>query len=931
MCWFGAVAHAGLPETPRPRQLTVADGLPSNRINGIAEDRAGYLWVATADGLVRHDGRDFRIWRVEQGLHDNFVWTVHVDARNRVWIGTQQTGLAMLDADRRVFRYYNRDNTPILASDDVWSVTSTADGTVWFGTAASGLYRLTSSGRITRYMPRAGDVRSLPHASVGQLVVAPDGTLWIGTKGGVARWTGRDFERLPADALNSQDVNGLTVEPDGTLWIGTPNGVSVRLPSGRYSRTPWADRGLPDKILHVLQRDRSGQYWFDIAAGLGRDREDKVETVPLYSAVASGLVRPSWVGAHEDREGGVWFASYNNGLWYLPANWRRFSVLSRRIDATESIANAHVRGIAASASGDMWLVGTGGVLDRLDPETGEVKHVYRDVGVGYVLRDVFEDRAGQVWVSYRDGVARVDPVSGQLSRWNTTDSVDAALSGESFFAQSADDMIWVATQRGGVQTRDDAGRVVVSIPPGRSGLPADLSIEQIQRAPDGGVWLAGSHGLLMWNEGQRQFESVPGSPDRSVHGFAIGDDGRVWLARFGAAEAYRWDGATLRFEKSIDTRHGFPALTPSGLAVDAAGRVWLTSVRGLIRVDPDDRSVRLYGVHDGLPGQQFEGSPVLRPGDRRVLAGSTEGLVLFDPAAVASANPAPRLLVESVEVRRGEETIVFSPERPVSIRHGDRDVRIVARLLSFNDARNHAYRFRLAGYDTNWVDMGSSGERIFSQLKPGAYRLEVQARAADNVWSPVKAVTFEVTPPWWRTWWAIVGFVALAAVLLWSLANSYRTRLKRRHAWQLAQQKQELAEQASQAKTRFLANLGHEVRTPMTGVLGMSELLLGTPLNPQQRGYVGAIRGAGEHLLRLVNDALDLARIESGKLELADEVFDLHALVEELAALMGPLAKQRGLAFELSLSEDVPSSLRGDPARVRQVLLNLLGNAVKFT
>ncbi len=131
------------------------------------------------------------------------------------------------------------------------------------------------------------------------------------------------------------------------------------------------------------------------------------------------------------------------------------------------------------------------------------------------------------------------------------------------------------------------------------------------------------------------------------------------------------------------------------------------------------------------------------------------------------------------------------------------------------------------------------------------------------------------------------------------------TRLKRRHAWQLAQQKQELAEQASQAKTRFLATLGHEVRTPMTGVLGMSELLLGTPLNPQQRGYVGAIRGAGEHLLRLVNDALDLARIESGKLELADEVFDLHALVEELAALIGPLAKQRGLAFELSLSEDV--------------------------
>ncbi|HEV8694534.1 MAG TPA: two-component regulator propeller domain-containing protein [Lysobacter sp.] len=931
MCCIAAIAHAGLPETPRPRQLTVADGLPSNRINGITEDRLGYLWIATSDGLVRYDGIDFRIWRVEQGLRDNFVWTVHVDSNNRVWIGTQQAGLAMLDADRRQFHYYDRDNTPVMASNDVWSVASTADGTVWFGTADSGLYRLTRNGKITRYVPRVGNPRSLPNASVGQLAVARDGTLWIGTKGGAARWTGRDFERIPAAALNSPAVNGLTVEADGTLWIGTPEGVSVRRPDGSYSKTPWADRGIADKILHVLQRDRSGQYWFDIETGLGRDAESEVKPVPLYSAVANGLVRPSWIGAYEDREGGLWFVSYNNGLWHLPANWRRFSVLSRRVDAPESIANAHVRGIASSTSGDMWLVGTGGVLDRLDPETGHVAHIHKNVGDGYVLANVFEDRSGKVWVSYSDGLARVDPTSDQLTRWTRSEQADASLPGDAQFAQSGDRMLWMATERGGVQARDEAGHVVVSIAPGNGGLPADLSIEQIQLAPDGGLWIAGSHGLLMWNAGRRRFEPVPGAPDQHVYGFAPGERERVWLARFGAVEAYRWDGATLRFEESIDTRRGFPALAPSGLAVDAAGKIWLTSVRGLIRVDPDDRSVRVYGVHDGLPGQEFEDFPVLRPGDGRILAGGTEGLVLFDPAVVSGANPTPPLIIESIDVRRGDANVAFAPDDAISIHHGDRDLRIVARLLSFTDARNHAYRFRLAGYDPDWVEVDASGQRIFSQLRPGKYRLEVQARAADNIWSQVKTVAFEVTPPWWRTWWAIAGFIGLASLLFWSLANAYRDRLKRRHAWQLAEQQRELAEQASQAKTRFLATLGHEVRTPMTGVLGMSELLLGTQLNPQQRGYVGAIRGAGEHLLRLVNDALDLARIESGKLELADEAFDLHALMEELAALIGPLARQRGLAFEMTIGEDAPRQLRGDAARVRQILLNLLGNAVKFT
>jgi hypothetical protein len=127
-------------------------------------------------------------------------------------------------------------------------------------------------------------------------------------------------------------------------------------------------------VLHVLQRDRSGQYWYDIPlARPGWSKAHRAGAVVRRNRERP--VRPSWVGAHQDREGGLWFVSYSSGLWYLPANWRRFSVLSRRDDVPASIANAHVRGIAPSSGGDMWLVGTGGVLDRLDPETGAAQHI----------------------------------------------------------------------------------------------------------------------------------------------------------------------------------------------------------------------------------------------------------------------------------------------------------------------------------------------------------------------------------------------------------------------------------------------------------------------------------------------------------------------------------------------------------------------------
>ncbi|HEY0504616.1 MAG TPA: two-component regulator propeller domain-containing protein [Lysobacter sp.] len=926
----GMPAWAGLPETPHPRQLTVANGLPSNRINGVAEDQHGYLWIATSDGLARYDGIGFRVWRAEQGLRDNFVWAVHADARNRVWVATT-AGLALLDPERKRFRYYDRANTPGMGDDIVWTVTSTPDGAVWFGTAFGGLHRLDADGKVTRFMPREGDPRSLPDPEVGQLLVAPDGTLWVGTKGGVARWTGRDFERMPVEALASPLVNGISAERDGTLWFATPRGVGVRRADGATSATPWRDAGIDDTILHVLLRDRAGTYWLDVPQGLGRDDHGRMAVVPLYSGAAQGLVRPSWVGAHEDRDGGLWFASSGNGLWYLPRTWRQFAVLSRRLDDAASLGNADVRAIAPSADGSMWVVGTGGVLDRLDPDTGDVQHVARDVGQGLILDDAVEAADGAIWVSWRGGLARVDAASGHVRRWDQESAADAPPAGESRLAATSDGRLWVATEDGLLQIRDGAGRVLEQRPAGANGLPTVAFVEQIGVGPDGAPWIAGRERLSRWNAAVHRFEAVRGVELGRVHAFAIDPRGRVWLARMGRIEAYRWDGRGLQRELQLDGRDGVPVLAPSGIAVDAAGVAWVTTVRGLIRVDPASRSTRIYGVSDGLPSQEFHSQPQMRRRDGRMLVGTPEGLVMFDPAQVRPDTEPPRIVVEGIDVRRGERRVAFAPDLPFEIEPDDRDLRIVARLLSFNDARRHVYRFRLSGYDPDWVEVDAAGERIFSKLAPGQYQLQVAARAADQVWSQPRTVAFTVAPLWWQTRAAVAGFIAVALLLAWWLADAYRRRLKRRHAWQLAQHEREVAREASLAKTRFLATLGHEVRTPMTGVLGMSELLLDTPLDARQRGYVEAIRRAGRHLLRLVNDALDLARIESGRLELADAPFDLRSVVNEAAALMAPLARQRGLAFLVDVAPDAPAGLRGDVNRVCQILLNLLGNAIKFT
>ncbi|WP_425497770.1 ligand-binding sensor domain-containing protein [Lysobacter arvi] len=924
-------AFAGTPEVPRPRQVGVEAGLPSNQIQAITEDRDGYLWIGTADGLARYDGKEFRVWRVEDGLHDNDIWSLHVDARNRLWIGTREAGLAMLDRTRQRLTFYDRAHTPGMGSDQVWSIASTPDDAIWFGTSPGGLHRLAPDGTLTRFMPIAGDAHSLPGDEVGHLVVTPSGDLWVGTLNGAARWTGSGFERVPDEHLASLQINGITADADGTLWFGTANGVTRRHPDGRFERAPWPDGNGAD-VLQVLLRDRHGRYWLDILKGLGYAKDGGVDVVPLYSQATQGLVRPSWTTAYEDRQGGVWFASYTHGLWYLPPAWRQFAVLTRRIGDPASLGNGMITGIAPASPGGVWLVGSSGVLDRLDPDTGAVVHVIDDKHPYSHLQSqqVLEDARGFVWCTDADGIVRIDPRTRGFRRWTRKSTHDPTPDSVPQIAEVGG-KLWVLGERGDAQIRDHDGRVTASIPAGSgTGLPSDFLVEQIGAGPDGALWVAGALGLWRWDASAQRFVAVIDAEGRHVYGFAM-QGGRVWLARFGAIEPYRWTGQGLEpLPGGLDARDGMPLTALNGLVVDAQGIAWVTAVRGLIRADPATRTVRVYGTSDGLPGQRFDAAPVSWAGHGRILVGSPEGLVMFDPASVRP-DPQMPVTIEGIEVARGDKRVALDPARPFELTSDDRDLRVSARLLSFNDGRNHAYRFRLSGYDTDWVDVGNSGERVLPRLEPGRYRMEVIARGADNVWSSPRSIAFTVVPPWWRTWWALAAQAVLAMLLCGWAVVLYRRRLKRRHAWELTRHQREMAEQASLAKTHFLATLGHEVRTPMTGVLGMSELLLDTPLDRDQRGYVESIRRAGRHLLRLVNDALDLARIESGRLELADAPFDLHAVVAEAAALMAPLARQRGLAFRVDIDDEAPRGLRGDVNRVGQVLLNLLSNAIKFT
>jgi ligand-binding sensor domain-containing protein/CheY-like chemotaxis protein/nitrogen-specific signal transduction histidine kinase len=923
-----ASALAGVPERPRFRVAGPAQGLPSTDIKALARDADGYLWIGTADGLARHDGIDMRVWRHDPqdpaGLPGNNVQALLLDARDRAWVATEGGGISVLDGRRARFTHYRKATHPQLGSDDVWALARQGDA-MWAGTYDGGLTRIDADGAMQRYTREAD---GLPSDTVLALAVDADGVLWVGTDKGLARQRGERFETvvLPgADGVSM--VFSLSPQADG-LWAGTSLGI-WRHARGRWSQPPWSSMFHRSNGMMSIATDRHGDHWIGTQRGLWRQHGD---TAP-EPVRTGGVEIPRIIYALlREPDGALWIPVAGRGLGYLRADWRQAARLQGEADGLQG---AMYRALAPARGGGAWLAGVNGVVEYLGSDG-----IARPLDADALARlretratSLLEDTAGRLWLGHRRGLLRIGS-DGAIDEWGTDDSLAPVPAGMiHHLALAADGNLWLLAVGGGVQQRDPAtGRILFEVAAGDAGGLGSADLDAMVIAPGGEPWVAGSDGVAWLDRPGGRFRRIQALGSERVHALAFDGPDLLWVQRLSGLEQYRRDGDGWTRIDRVDARHGMPAVAAAALLVDARHRVWVTTSRGLYRWEPVRRNLRHVGMQDGGGSEEYLDRSALLREDGVLLAGTADGsLVMVDTNAPDPASTRPPLRFDRLAVRRDGEWHDLPMAASVALGRADREVRVRARLLVFDDPPANRYWSRLEGFEGDWVALGASGERVFTGLAPGEYTLRMRAQDAAGNAAPERGLVFVVPPPWWRTTWAQAGFAALLVLAVVTLAWAYRQRLRRRHAWQLAEQKRALAEQASEAKTRFLATLGHEVRTPMTGVLGMSELLQGTVLDARQRNHVDAIRRAGEHLLRLVNDALDLARIEAGKLQLANADFALRPLLDEVAALMAPVAERKGLAFIDGLAADAPVALHGDRTRVQQILLNLVGNAVKFT
>jgi signal transduction histidine kinase/ligand-binding sensor domain-containing protein/AraC-like DNA-binding protein len=963
---------------------SVQHGLPVNAVKRVLQGRDGYLWLATYGGLVRFDGVRFTVFdtgnteelpssrivdltqgadgslwmRTEpghlvrlqkgefthfdeaDGLRDRSTKVVHVDAAGQLWVGS----------DHGVYRLSGKRFRRVAASaidGEVTTLMHEAEGALWVGTRHAGLFRIQGD-RVTRFDTASG----LSSNWILALQQDREGALWVGTEVGAHRYRGGTFEHVLLESGRplGQHVLDIRISPvTGAAWLATESGLYATR-GGRLHpviETPGQTSG-PN-----VRFDAAGAAWYAVGDRLFRDGH-LVFRVPLRDPAEqrplSQILNLAW-----DHEGSLWIGTHSSGLYRVkPSLFRVYST-------AEGVADRNVTVVLEDRAGALWMGTFGRGLSRL--AEGTVTRYTPEAGFPVFVLALMQDRAGGLWVgTQQQGIAycrlpevRCGPPPGGQPTPTPTLFVRA-------LHQDAAGDVWAGTEQGlfrlraGAWERMDAGT-------------ESSTVRVFLEAADGTLWMGtDGEGVLAFRENRfSRFRMADGLPSDLIRSLYHDAHGHLWVGTEGRGLARitprtgRTGEVTASAVRVIRRRDGLFDEVIHQILADDLGRLWMSTNRGIFSVSAaeldgfaEGRLARIhstaYTERDGLRDREANGGshPAgVRSHDGHLWFATQDGAAVVDPASTRLNRLPPPVVVERL-VTRGRALRTAAGR--VRLDASERDFEIDYTALSFLAPENVQFRYRLEGLTSQWTEAGNRRTAFYTNVPPGEYIFRVVASNNDGVWNEAgAALALRVTPRFHET---RAAFALLVLTLGLAGAGGYQWRLRalrqrereltllvqsrtaelRRHEQQLEAQNAKLSE-LHQLRSRLFANLSHEFRTPLTLILGPLRSLLdgrhGT-LSASVREQHELMLRSARRLLRLINQLLDLAKLQAHAVVLQRRPHELVAFARAVCESCAPLAERRGIALRFH-TEAPALAVAFDAEQLEKALLNLLSNALKFT
>lgn len=938
--------------------------LSNSLINAVYQDRKGFIWIATENGLNKFDGTRFSIYRHNAtdstSLKNNYVRTLFEDSRGNFWIGCIN-GLQRYDRATDNFHELFISRKDGRKNPHITSIIERRNGDLWIATSGQGAISLKKNSNPASFHIETELTDRIGSNYLNVIFEDSRQNLWIATEEkGLYRYSPESKELKSYKApyhIAGDDVSAICEDAHGQIFVGTLTKGLFRLSSRQEGNfEPILYQNRMNLNIRTLIIDTRGKLI------IGTDGEGVKEYQPqqdiiVDSEINAGPFDFSKSKVHsliEDKDHNLWLGIFQKGLILVPGISNKFDYYGYKSIHNNTIGSSCVMAIHTDEQATIWIGTDNDGLYAINDQGKQLRHYTHQAGnpqsVPGTILCLYEDSNQELWLgSYFDGLARINKQTG------TCQDVTSLLQGNlnagkpkvSCIIEDKNKNLWVGTYGSGLYKINLPTQHVTYYESTRNEnddwsinrLPNDW-ISYLLEDKEGMIWIGTYKGLAVLNPQTDNFINYKKQnnllPGYVVYSLLESSNGEIWAGTSEGLVCLNKDRLT---PVLFTTADGLPSDIICGLAEDEKKNIWISTHQGISKLNPPEKKFINYYAGDGLQGNEFTRTAVFKDKRGKIFFGGTNGVTAFYPQDITEIKKEMNVLITGFHVanrpvKKGDksgnnvitDTAVMDTEQ-FTLAYNENTFSIDFSVLEFSNPDRISYQYKIKELGDEWISTQPGTNRVtYSSLKPGKYTFSVQARDHNN-FSNIRTVTIAITPPWYQTWWAKVIWGCLGALLIYALTMYILSRI--RHRQEVMRQKH--MEQINEAKLQFFINISHEIRTPMTLIISPLEKLLAEH-SEKQPVYLMIYRNA-QRILRLINQLMDIRKLDKGQMHLKFRETDIVGFINDLMQTFNYQAQKKNITFTFEKELEGADSLKVwiDLNNFDKVLMNVLSNAFKYT